>query len=74
MAEDNEINLMYIATLLAQLGCECTTVDNGQEAVELLRETPFDLVLMDCQMRWMASRRSGNPWKRKGRLPMGCGS
>ena len=50
VAEDNEINLMYIATLLAQLGCECTTVDNGQEAVELLRETPFDLVLMDCQM------------------------
>ena len=50
VAEDNEINQMYIATLLKKLGCECTTVGNGQEAVELLREKPFDLVLMDCQM------------------------
>jgi PAS domain S-box-containing protein len=50
VAEDNEINQMYIATLLKKLGCECTTVGNGQEAIELLRETPFDLVLMDCQM------------------------
>ncbi len=50
VAEDNEINQLYIATLLKQLGCECTTVGNGQEAVELLREKPFDLILMDCQM------------------------
>lgn len=50
VVEDNEINQMYIVTLLKKQGCECTTVDNGREAVEVLRKTSFDLVLMDCQM------------------------
>jgi CheY-like chemotaxis protein len=27
-----------------------TTAENGQQAVDLLRERIFDLVLMDCQM------------------------
>ena len=50
VAEDNAINQMYIVALLKQLGCGCMTAGNGEEALELLRENSFDVILMDCQM------------------------
>jgi CheY-like chemotaxis protein/HPt (histidine-containing phosphotransfer) domain-containing protein len=36
--------------MLRILGCEITIASNGEEAVELFRKSPFDVVLMDCQM------------------------
>jgi signal transduction histidine kinase/DNA-binding response OmpR family regulator/HPt (histidine-containing phosphotransfer) domain-containing protein len=50
VAEDNEIN-QYVATeMLIKAGYRCDVVDNGKQAVEALRKTCYDAVLMDCHM------------------------
>jgi signal transduction histidine kinase/ActR/RegA family two-component response regulator len=50
VAEDNPVNQMVIKAMLQKLGIEATLVADGGQAVQAVAETPFDLVLMDCQM------------------------
>ncbi|MBJ6725494.1 PAS domain S-box protein [Geomesophilobacter sediminis] len=50
VVEDNEINQMVARELLKKAGVEAVVAENGQIAVDLLREQDFDLVLMDVQM------------------------
>jgi signal transduction histidine kinase/ActR/RegA family two-component response regulator len=50
LAEDNAINLLVAQTLLEQEGHHITTAHNGAEAVTLVREHEFDLILMDLHM------------------------
>lgn len=50
LAEDNIINQKLANGLLQKLGCKVTTVDNGQKAVDMLKDHVFDLVFMDVQM------------------------
>ncbi|HJW10500.1 MAG TPA: response regulator, partial [Albitalea sp.] len=51
LAEDNEMNRLVVIGLLQDVaGAIVTVAHNGQEAVELARTQPFDLVLMDVQM------------------------
>ena len=50
LAEDNIINQKLAVRLLERMGHHVTLVVNGQEAIEALRQKPFDLVLMDIQM------------------------
>ncbi|SBV92119.1 putative Histidine kinase [uncultured delta proteobacterium] len=50
LAEDNEINQMIAQELLAAKGVVVGTVATGQEALNVLAEESFDLVLMDIQM------------------------
>ncbi len=50
LAEDVPVNQMVATELIASLGHVVRVVDNGQQAVDALREDDFDLVLMDCQM------------------------
>lgn len=51
IAEDNQINTEVALGILADAGyANVVTVENGQQALELLRREAFDLVLMDCQM------------------------
>ncbi len=50
LAEDNKINQVVVANLLRKLGMEVVTANNGQEAVEAIRQADFDIVLMDIQM------------------------
>ncbi|MEE2733323.1 MAG: ATP-binding protein [Pseudomonadota bacterium] len=50
VVDDNPINQEVAVGLIEDSGAAISTVDNGQEAVDALAETPFDLVLMDCQM------------------------
>lgn len=50
LADDNRLNRQLAATVLREKGHDVTSVENGQEVLELLRAAKFDLVLMDVQM------------------------
>jgi len=50
LADDNALNRYLAKALLEQHGHDVTTVENGAQALEAVREESFDLVLMDVQM------------------------
>ena len=50
VAQDNPVNQMVIKAMLGSLGIIPHLVENGEEAVNIIKEQHFDLVLMDCQM------------------------
>jgi len=50
LAEDNLVNQKLTTELLKKLGHRVTLVSNGAEAVGAVRQSDFDLVLMDIQM------------------------
>lgn len=50
LAEDNPINQKLAIKLLEKWGHQITTVSNGKQALAVLENQSFDLVLMDVQM------------------------
>lgn len=50
LAEDEEINRTLVVELIRAEGWRITTVENGRQALDALREDYFHLVLMDIQM------------------------
>ncbi len=50
LAEDNPVNQKLATILLRKRGYQVTVVDNGQQALDAITATDFDLVLMDVQM------------------------
>jgi CheY-like chemotaxis protein len=50
VAEDHQMNQEVMLRMLARLGFRADAVSNGLEAVAALTRSPYDLVLMDCQM------------------------
>ncbi len=50
LAEDNPVNQKLATILLRKRGYQVTVVDNGQQALDAIAVTEFDLVLMDVQM------------------------
>ncbi len=48
--EDNELNRMVLQVILKKCEVVVTIAHNGQEAINLIQEQDFDLVLMDVQM------------------------
>ncbi len=50
VAEDNKINAMVLTRFLTKWQIASTVVEDGQQAIELLGQEYFDLVLMDLQM------------------------
>lgn len=60
VVEDNEVNALVVHGMLEQMGVDAELATDGQKALASMRETAFDLVLMDCQMPvldgWEATR------------------
>lgn len=50
VVEDNPTNIIIIRGLLEKFGVTVSIAEDGLEALSLLHEQTFDLVLMDCQM------------------------
>jgi signal transduction histidine kinase/DNA-binding response OmpR family regulator len=50
LAEDNPLNQEVALALLHEVGLDADVVDNGAQAVEAARRSPYDLILMDMQM------------------------
>ena len=50
IVEDNLVNQGVAKAMLNRLNLKWQIANNGQEAVECVRQSDFDLVLMDCQM------------------------
>ncbi len=51
LVDDNEIDLMMTEMVLSEMHYEVTTVTTGEEAIALLRQIPFDLLLLDIAMQ-----------------------
>ena len=53
LAEDNPVNQEVAIAMLEILGCSYELAENGRQVLELLDNSHFNLVLMDCQMPGM---------------------
>ncbi len=50
VVEDNKVNRILLLRGLEQEGHIVTAVENGKQALELLRSQPFDIILLDIEM------------------------
>jgi PAS domain S-box-containing protein len=50
IADDSPLNRKVTSLVMQHLGLRAEAVSNGEEAVEAITKTKYDLVLMDCQM------------------------
>ena len=50
LVEDHPVNQKVARKLLERLGLSVDVADNGEVALDRLRESPYAMVLMDCQM------------------------
>ena len=50
VVEDNKINQMITKKILTKMKLKCDIVDNGEEAVDLIKTNKYDIVLMDIHM------------------------
>ena len=50
LAEDNQVNRLFLRHFLLEAGCEVCCAGSGVEVLEGLTANPVDLVLMDIQM------------------------
>jgi PAS domain S-box-containing protein len=50
LVEDNDINRLYAQSILKSWQCETHTAENGLVAIEKIKNTVYDVILMDIQM------------------------
>jgi signal transduction histidine kinase/CheY-like chemotaxis protein len=50
VAEGNDINRRIALLMLEKIGCRADAVGNGRDAVDTVKRTPYDVILMDCLM------------------------
>lgn len=50
LVEDNEVNQIIAKGALRRLGITADVTNNGEEAIDAVREYRYDFILMDCEM------------------------
>ena len=50
IVDDNRVNRLLLAHAVEQLGHQIETAENGRQALDKLRASSFDLVLLDIEM------------------------
>ncbi|WP_299436824.1 response regulator [uncultured Aquimarina sp.] len=50
IVDDNKLNLLVADKILSKENFECTTIDNGFDAIELAKNNFYDIILMDINM------------------------
>ncbi|WP_074406292.1 MULTISPECIES: response regulator [Aquimarina] len=50
IVDDNKLNLLVADKILSKENFDCTTIDNGFDAIELVRENEYNVILMDINM------------------------
>ena len=76
LVEDNAVNQMVAKGMLNKLGYVVTSVVNGKEALGMLEEKAFDVILMDCVMPVLDGYETTAAWREKeslegdGRIPI----
>ncbi|MCD4703215.1 MAG: response regulator [Methanosarcinaceae archaeon] len=50
VVEDNPMNMELVVDLLESYGYDSTKAENGEVALEMVKEKAFDLVLLDMQL------------------------
>jgi CheY-like chemotaxis protein/HPt (histidine-containing phosphotransfer) domain-containing protein len=66
IVEDSKANQQLIGILLKKLGFEIEIAENGKEAVDIVAQNQFDLVLMDMQMPVMNGYEATRIFREKG--------
>ncbi len=70
--DDNRMNLLVINNLLKLNGIKPDNVSSGQEALDILREKSYDLILLDHMMPDMDGIETLKKAKEKDLIPEGC--
>lgn len=65
VVEDTKVNREVCCELLMHLGHTSTVANNGQEALLLLEQNHYDVVLMDCQMPVMDGYEATRTYREK---------
>jgi len=63
LAEDSEINALFISTTLTEAGHNVEVVENGELALERLRHDRYDIVFMDMHMPVMDGITATRIWR-----------
>jgi signal transduction histidine kinase/ActR/RegA family two-component response regulator len=50
VVEDNKINQMITKKMVQNKGMKCEIIDNGEDAIERVKDHKFDLILMDVHL------------------------
>jgi PAS domain S-box-containing protein len=50
LVDDNPVNRKVISQILKKIECQVKTAESGAEAIVLVQQHPYDIILMDIQM------------------------